>query len=414
LGSREYEKTHPFLTFQADMRRLSHEVWILLGEAQSKFQHVAGVPLPPARQDELNRVYLAKGALATTAIEGNTLSEDEVKALLDKELHLPPSRQYLAQEVENVVNACNKICDDDSEHFQTITPELIKEFNERVLRDLPLPDEVVPGHLRQHSVTVARYKGAPWRDCPYLLERLCDWLNTGFPSEPGNEHLWAIVKALLAHLYIAWIHPFADGNGRTARLLEFSLLVHAGVPQPAAHLLSNHYNVTRSDYYQQLDLAFRKGGDFVPFVRYAVRGLVDGLREQLEVIRAVQLRYAWRDYVHDFFGDIGASESLTRRQQLLLAMSREIEVTKNRLTHLTPELAAAYAKKTAKTLSRDLHFLLGSQLIELTGPRTYRARSYIMVAFLPRRRTDPWDDLVARPGSITAAPQPARRNQDRR
>ena len=45
-----------------------------------------------------------------------------------------------------------------------------------------------------------------------------------------------ILKATLAHLYIAWIHPFGDGNGRTARLVEFMLLSRAGVPSPSAHL----------------------------------------------------------------------------------------------------------------------------------------------------------------------------------
>jgi Fic/DOC family len=46
---------------------------------------------------------------------------------------------------------------------------------------------------------------------------------------PGTEIL---VKAILAHLYIAWIHPFGDGNGRAARLMELRILLEAGVPMP--------------------------------------------------------------------------------------------------------------------------------------------------------------------------------------
>ena len=50
-----------------------------VGEAVSKIEHIAGVPLEPESARALHEVYLAKGALATTAIEGNTLSEEEVR-----------------------------------------------------------------------------------------------------------------------------------------------------------------------------------------------------------------------------------------------------------------------------------------------------------------------------------------------
>ena len=44
-----------------------------------------------------------------------------------------------------------------------------------------------------------------------------------------------LVRAMMAHLYLAWIHTFGDGNGRTARLLEFLILARSGkVPLPAA------------------------------------------------------------------------------------------------------------------------------------------------------------------------------------
>jgi Fic family protein len=99
---------------------------------------------------------------------------------------------------------------------------------------------------------------------------------------------------VVAHLCLAWIHPFGDGNGRTARLVEFQILLGAGVPTPAAHLLSNHYNQTRTEYYRQLDRASKSGGEIVPFIEYAARGFVDGLREQLHKIRDQQWDVSWR------------------------------------------------------------------------------------------------------------------------
>ena len=60
---------------------------------------------------------------------------------------------------------------------------------------------------------------------------MCDWLDgPGFSGDGATRVPVAIIKASLVHLYLAWIHPFGDGNGRTARLCEFLVLVTSGVP----------------------------------------------------------------------------------------------------------------------------------------------------------------------------------------
>ncbi len=53
-----------------------------------------------------------------------------------------------------------------------------------------------------------------------------------FAAKADHELIYAIIKAVLAHVYIAWIHPFGNGNGRTARLIEFHLLMSGGMPPP--------------------------------------------------------------------------------------------------------------------------------------------------------------------------------------
>jgi hypothetical protein len=97
------------------------------------------------------------------------------------------------------------------------------------------------------------------------------WLNADLnpPLREDAPIPFAILKAIMAHLYLAWIHPFGDGNGRTARLLEFHILLEAGVPLPVAHLLSDHSNRTRAEYYRQLDRASKSGGDVLPFLSSA-------------------------------------------------------------------------------------------------------------------------------------------------
>jgi hypothetical protein len=102
---RTFERTHSWITFHIDLRHAGPSLWMLLGEAASKCEHIAGVPLRPSVAQSLHQLYLAKGALATTAIEGNTLTEKEVLAHLQGKLKLPPSKEYLAREVDNIVAA---------------------------------------------------------------------------------------------------------------------------------------------------------------------------------------------------------------------------------------------------------------------------------------------------------------------
>lgn len=383
---RAYQRTHPWITFRADFTRAPHTLWLLLGEARSKCEHVAGVPLQPEISQSLYQMYFVKGVHATAAIEGNSLSEEQIEKHLEGSLELPASKEYQAREIDNLVKAFNQLLELIHQRgpSRDITPELIKGFNAAILDGLTLDDNTVPGEVRNHSVGVADYRGAPAEDCEFLLARLCEWLNEEkFDSDQDLGAAGAILKAVISHVYLAWIHPFGDGNGRTARLLEFYVLVNAGIPVPSAHLLSDHYNTTRSDYYRQLSYASKSGGDIMPFVMYAMRGFVDELREQLAYIREQQWGIAWKDYVNDYFEQLGSSETQARRKCLLLDLSKEEKpIPRNRLALLSPRVATFYAKKTDKTLSRDLNVLMDARLITRTR-EGYRARRNLILAFLP-------------------------------
>lgn len=363
--NRIYQETHPWISFQLDLRRFDYTLWFQLGEVQAKCEQVAGVPLLPDVEEYLHQVFLAKGALATTAIEGNTLSEEDALGLVRGELELPPSKEYLGNEIRNIVRACNNIPEGIlSGELAELTVDRIVELNALVLHDLPLREDVSPGIIREHDVGVGRYRGAPHQDCEHLLKKLCSWLNV--ESFLPNEELRiasGVLKAIVAHLYLAWIHPFGDGNGRTARLVEFQLLLLSGVPTAAAHLLSNHYNLTRAEYYRQLDLASKSGGDVSPFIQYALQGLNDGLDEQLQTIRTQQFHVFWMNHVHNSFRQKVNATDL-RRRQLVVDLSDETEpVPIARLRYLSPRIAEAYAGKTDRTIRRDVNVLEGMDLI---------------------------------------------------
>src|SRR4051794_19909230 len=102
-AERTYLGTHPWLTFNLNLDRAPYSVWLFIGEARSKCDHLAWTLLKPETSRKLHDLFLVRGALATTAIEGNTLAEtltdEEAIDLLEGRLQLPPSRQYLQQEV---------------------------------------------------------------------------------------------------------------------------------------------------------------------------------------------------------------------------------------------------------------------------------------------------------------------------
>lgn len=378
---RKYLQSHPWMTFQIDLSSAPARLWLLLGEAKSQCESLGRVPLPPRTAKKLHRVYLVKGVRGTTAIEGNTLTEEQIHQILENRLELPPSQEYLKREVENILAACENILDRALQREATdLTPELVREFNDQVLSGLELPHEVEPGEIRSHSVGVARYLGAPHQDCDYLLDRLCGWLKELGANNPGLDE--QIVRAILAHLYLAWIHPFGDGNGRTARLMEFHILVNAGVPTPAAHLLSNHYNITKATYLRMLDEASRSGGDVLPFLLYALEGLVEQQHQQLSMIQSHQLGLAWRDFVYQFFRD-KSSKTDRRRRDLLLALSwQNRPIHRRKIRTVSPEIEEAYRDKTGKTVTRDLNWLAKNGLLK-EDKGNYWARTEIILGFIP-------------------------------
>jgi hypothetical protein len=130
-----------------------------------------------------------------------------------------------------------------------------------------------------------------------------------------------------------------------------------------------------------LDVISKNGGNVLPFVEYAVQGLVDQLREQIEAVQEQVRDVVWRELVNRVFG----SKKDHRKRGLLLAISaRKTPVHIRELRGLTPELAAEYAGKTGKTISRDVNALVKERMLERSGT-ALRARTERVLAFLPVR-----------------------------
>ncbi|PIE74766.1 MAG: cell filamentation protein Fic [Deltaproteobacteria bacterium] len=359
----------------------------MLGECEAYVRALRDMPLKPQYRDKLLRVSLIKGAQATTAIEGNSLSEEEIQKI-DEGWSLPPSKEYLGIEVKNILSAFNTLLKDVvyNDKSKIISPDLIKDFHRMIAQNLGEHIDAIPGRFRDDNRVVGHYKAPDYKYVPELVDKMCNWLHKEFHYTKGQTFYISVVEAIAAHVYLEWIHPFADGNGRTGRLLEFYILLRAGLPSIVSHILSNFYNETRSEYYRQLNNA-SKERDLSKFIKYAIKGFRDGLKENLEIIQGNQFEIFWHNHIYESFANLKYTKknAFKRKRDLILEFPINKEIDINEIQLLTPGIAKKYATLKRATLLRDLKELQNLNLIIKTG-RKYLANTKILGASMPSRK----------------------------
>jgi Fic family protein len=382
-------ETHPHIQFKK-IWEITSKAWHMLGQCEAFVKAISDSPILPEDHAGLLRISLIKGALATTAIEGNTLSEEEVEAILLNQAKLPRSRAYQETEVRNVIDALNGMVTNVIDHDKSslIKPSLILDFHKQIGQNLGEPFDAIPGKFRSDSRVVGAYKAPDHKYVPELMQELCDWLLTEFHYDKGQDFAEVVIQAIAAHVFLEWIHPFGDGNGRTGRLLEFYILLRGGNPNIASHILSNHYNQTRSEYYWQLNEA-RKNRSLTQFIEYALLGFRDGLDLTLAKVQESQFKIAWERFIYDAFEKrrMGNRIVFKRRRKLMLSLPISSSVTLDEMTILNVEIAREYGGKSMRTIQRDVEELLEMKLIEKNG-KLYMAKSEKLMStgHLPRHR----------------------------
>lgn len=359
----------------------------MLGECDAYIKALTDIPLKPEYRDRLLRVSLIKGAQATTAIEGNTLSQEEIEKL-DEGWSLPPSKEYLEIEVRNILKAFNALLREVvvDNQVRIISPDLIREFHRMVSENLGEHLDAIPGRFRDDNRVVGPYLAPDRKYVGELVGKLCGWLTRDFHYADGQNFATSVIEAIVAHVYIEWIHPFGDGNGRTGRLLEFYILLRAGLPSIVSHILSNFYNQTRPEYYRQLNEA-RIKRNLTGFIKYAVEGFRDGLRENLEIIQESQFAIFWHNFIYEAFADFKYTkkDAFKRKRDLMLQFPIDREVSVDEITLLTPGIAKNYATVKRSTLLRDLKELQELNLLLKVG-RKYKANTRILRALMPGKK----------------------------
>jgi len=387
----EIQQTYPHIAFKKAWL-FDEELMFMLGQCDAIIQGISNVPIKPEYKKELLNVSLRKGARATTAIEGNTLTEDEVMRI-DKGESLPPSRRYLEREVKNILDVFNYILLDvvHNSTIALVTPELILNFHQAVGKELGEHFNAAPGRFRVsgEDVVVGRYRPPKGAFAKELTVQLCRWLQEEFKFESAQQHFsMKIIQAIVSHIYIAWIHPFMDGNGRTARLIEFYILLRAGLPDIASHILSNFYNDTREEYYRQLDHTV-KSGDLTAFIKYAVRGFRDGLNSVYDVVYKNLLETSWEHFIFEQLDSKRATGKtkavIKRRRTLALNFPVDAFHTIEELFNTRAAIVREYAKLGAVTFRRDLDELMRLELVIQQG-KAYKGNIEILQARMARKR----------------------------
>lgn len=207
-------------------------------------------PLPSPTVQALQDDFTIRYAHETTAIEGNTLSLRETQVVLEDGITIGGKtiREHL--EVLNVREALNWLTD-FVQNKDSITDRTVLDIHHIIMEGILKEDA---GRYRRDPVYI---RGA-WHVPPNWIKipRLMDDLSNEIAKGPEGEH--PIVFASQAHVKLVQIHPFIDGNGRTARLLTSILLMQQGYP--AAMYTSGK----RAEYLEALSQA--DAGNLDPFI----------------------------------------------------------------------------------------------------------------------------------------------------
>ncbi|XP_076029988.1 FIC domain protein adenylyltransferase [Oratosquilla oratoria] len=188
----------------------------------------------------------------TAGIEGNTMTLAQTRMILETRLSVGGKSVMEHNEILGLDLALKFINTTLVHRVGKISLQDILEIHRRVLGHI---DPIGAGYLRTTQVYVSNHVPPSPTRLQILMEDFVAWLN----SEDAQK-LHPIKYASLAHYKLVFIHPFVDGNGRTARLLMNFLLMQAGYPPVIIR------KQDRMQYYEHLQTA--NLGDTRPFVRF--------------------------------------------------------------------------------------------------------------------------------------------------
>lgn len=323
---------------------------------------IINAPLIPAWEAKFRKEAMERAVHHGTHLEGNKLSLEEAQDVLDGKEIIARDRDV--QEVINYRNALKFI---DSIATQigpgrkyVLTPETILEIH-RLTVD-KLVSEEAAGQFRIRQVVVKNsqtgqvsYTPPPAAEVPYLVEDLLDWINS---DEAADTH--PVVKAGIVHYELARIHPYVEGNGRTARAVATLLMFLDGYDIRKIFSLEEYFDDNPMDYYLTLQAVSNQlvldshERDLTPWLEYFVEGVAIELNKVKERVQRISADARVKD-------KLGEQVTLNERQMLLMEYLHRHKSMQNK------DFRKIFPDFSDDTVLRELRFLKQKGLIKKIG-----------------------------------------------
>ena len=201
-------------------------------------------------------------------------------------------------------------------------------------------DKVVVADMVEGDII---YTPPSYQEIPEFVETLCDFFNNDSP----NTFIHPIIKAIIIHFVLAYIHPFVDGNGRTARSLFYWYMIKNGYWLTEYLSISRIIYTNKKAYEKAFQYTENDGNDLSYFIQYHL-GVMKKAFEELK-------KYLQRkiDEQQDVLRFVGIS-NINERQRYVLRT-----IAENKRTLFTPKELATQFNITTKTARTDLQELVG-------------------------------------------------------
>jgi len=322
--------------------------------ARATMLSLSQIPLQRNWADEMQRVQLKREVAGTSRIEGAEFTDKELDAAMSE---TPEQLQTRSQKQA----AAAKRTYDWIAGLQSDRPvdaDLIKEVHRMIVTGAD-DDRCEPSVLRGRDVNVTfgspPHRGAEGGDeCARAFAGLCRALAHEFQRHDP------LVQAIALHYHFAAIHPFLDGNGRTARALEALMLQRVGLPGMLFIAMSNYYYENKPAYLAALTSTRAGNHDLTPFLLFGLRGIELQCGRLFAEVRKNVSRALFRNMMYDLYNRLKSTRKRVIADRQLEILKLLLGVDAIMLDELEERTRVHYVKLGTphKAFIRDVNYLL--------------------------------------------------------
>lgn len=339
--------------------KYTHKIVNNLVKIASAREVVLNSYLVPKWEVSLRKDALIRATHASTAIEGNPLTIEEVSQLAQGRKVMTARKAEL--EVLNYLRVLENI-----EKYQEqgkITEKIILKLHKDISKEI-LEKPEYEGRYRELQVYVGNrvtgkvvFMPPPPEDVPKLMNEFIEWINSD-----NSYHFDPVIVAGVSHYEFVRIHPFIDGNGRTARALATLILNLQKFDIKKFFALDDYYDSDRTAYYKALDSVNPTTFDLTQWLEYFTNGVLISITKVKEKV----LRLSLEKHKKDSKGQI----PLTERQMKLIEYLQQNG-------RITAGDAARMFEITRQAALKELTKLVKLEIIKLEGKG--RGAYYVLV-----------------------------------